>query len=279
MNGMNYQAHREVIERTRLVREALANCNLCPHQCGVDRTTGEEGYCGLDDTVRCFRDMLFYGEESELIPSHQIHLAGCNLRCEFCVVAEWNQQPFMAEEMDFVDMVKRISYRQSKGAKTLNFLGGEPTINLHGILELLGRLEPGIRVVMNSNMYYNEIVDKLMTGLVDVYLADFKCGNNNCAKALLGVSDYMEVIKQNILKATRHADIIIRHVVMPGHSECCLKPIFVWLAVEIPGVKLSIRDNYVPPVQAASAPMEYLTQKDMQNAVDWAEKMRLRLIK
>ena len=212
-------------------------------------------------------------------PSHLIHFAGCNLRCEFCVVAEWNENPTAAEVIDFDDMAKIITDRRNKGAKTLNFLGGEPAVNLHGILELLGRIRPEIKVVWNSNMYYNSIVDELTTGLIDVYLADFKCGNNKCAESLLGASDYMEIVKENILRAVKHADVIIRHVIMPGHSRCCLKPILHWLIDKLPGVKLSLRDNYVPPVQAASAPTGYLSQKEMQMAARLAESMGLNLIK
>ncbi len=276
---MDYQAHREISERVKATKGVLADCNLCPRQCGVDRTAGEKGYCGLDDTVRCFREMLYYGEESELNPSHQIHFAGCNLRCEFCVVAEWNEQPFMAKEIDFDDMAKVITRRQSEGAKTLNFLGGEPAVNLHGILELLSRVESEISVVFNSNMYYNDIVDALTKGLIDVYLADFKCGNNNCAEALLGAGNYMEIVKRNIVRAAKHADVIIRHIVMPGHSRCCLKPILEWVASEIPNVKVSLRGNYVPPVKVTSAPAEYLTQKDMLSAVEMARNMGLKLVK
>lgn len=276
---MDYQAHNKISERIKLAKEALVNCSLCPRQCGVNRTAGEKGDCGLDDTVRCFREMLYCGEENELNPSHQIHFAGCNLRCEFCVVAEWNEDPMAAEEIDFDDMAMKITARQNKGAKTLNFLGGEPAVNLHGILELLGRVKPEIKVVWNSNMCYNELVDRLTTGLIDVYLADFKCGNNECAKNLLGVSDYTEIVKDNILKAARHADVIIRHVIMPGHSRCCLQPIFEWLADKLPDVKLSLRDNYVPPVQVASAPAGYLNQKEMQTAVGLAESMGLNLTK
>lgn len=279
MNDMDYQAHRKAFERAKLAREALTNCNLCPRQCNVDRTAGEKGDCGLDDNVRCFREMLYYGEESELNPSYQIHFAGCNLRCEFCVVAEWNEQPFMAKKIDLNDIARRIARRHNEGAKTLNFLGGEPAVSLHGILELLGRVDSEIKVVWNSNMYYNDIVDNLTTGLIDVYLADFKCGNNSCAESMLGASNYMEIVKQNIMKAAKHADVIIRHIVMPGHINCCLEPILEWLAENMPKVKLSLRDNYVPPVQAASAPAEYLPQKDMQNAVRLAESMGLKLVK
>jgi putative pyruvate formate lyase activating enzyme len=275
---MNYQAHSEISERIKLARGALAKCNLCLRQCGVNRTVGEKGDCGLDDSVRCFREMLYWGEEKELSPSHQIHLAGCNLRCEFCVVAEWNEQPMAAEEIDFDDMARKITDRQRKGAKTLNFLGGEPAVNVYGILELLRSVKPEIKVVWNSNMYYNELVAELTKDLIDIYLADFKCGNDGCAEGLLGASYYMEIVKENILKAAEHADVIIRHVIMPGHSQCCLKPILAWLRDRLPDVKLSLRDNYVPPVPVASAPSEYLTQKELQKAVGLAESMGLNLI-
>ncbi len=276
---MDYQAHSEIPERVKLAGEALVNCNLCPRLCGVNRAAGEKGYCGLDGTVRCFREMLYCGEENELNPSHQIHFAGCNLRCEFCVVAEWNENPMAAEEIDFDDMARKIITRQNNGAKTLNFLGGEPAVNLHGILELLGRVKPEIKVVWNSNMYYNEPVDELTMGLIDIYLADFKCGNNKCAGSLLGVRDYLEIVEENILKAAEHADVIIRHVIMPGHSQCCLQPIFEWLADKRLDVKLSLRNNYVPPVGVASAPTGYLSQEEMQTAVGLAENMGLNLIK
>jgi putative pyruvate formate lyase activating enzyme len=277
---MDYQTQKKAFERAKVAREALVNCNFCPRWCGINRTAGEKGYCGLDDTVRCFLEMLYYGEESELVPSHLIHFAGCNLKCEFCAVAEWNEQPFMAEEIDFDEMAETIARRQSDGAKTLNLVGGEPAVNLHGILELLGRVRPEVKVVWNSNMYYNDIVDTLITGLIDVYLADFKCGNNRCAEGLLGAGNYVEIVKENILKAANHADVIIRHVIMPGHSRCCLKPVLEWVASEIPDVKVSLRDNYAPPVQATSAAAAgYLTQRDMLSAVELAKSMGLKLVK
>jgi len=276
---MDSKAHSDIPRRINLAREALANCWLCPRDCGIDRTAGEKGYCNLDDNIRCFREMIYSGEEAELNPSHQIHFSGCNLRCEFCISAEWNEQPNAAEIVNFDDMVKKINGRQNKGAKTLNLLGGEPAVNLHGILELLRRIKPEIKVVWNSNMYYNAVVDELTEGLIDVYLADVKCGNNECAETLLKADDYLEIVKDNILKAAMHADVIIRHVIIPGHSQCCLKPILEWIADKLPDVKLSLRSNYVPPAQVVSSSAGYLTQQEMQNAIRLAESMGVNLIK
>ena len=177
------------------------------------------------------------------------------------------------------EMAGRIAHRQREGAKTLNFVGGEPTMHLHGVLELLNRVNPGIKVVWNSNMYYNDIVDEMMAGLIDVYLADFKCGNNTCAEVLLRANNYVEVVKRNILKATGRADVIVRHIVLPGHSDCCLKPILAWLRTEIPNVKLSLRDNYVPPAQGLSAPRKYMEPEEMRSAEGLAKRMGLKLVK
>jgi putative pyruvate formate lyase activating enzyme len=180
--------------------------------------------------------------------------------------------------VDFDYLVKRISERCRQGSKTLNLLGGEPAVNVYGILELLERVDPDVTVVWNSNMYYGDTVDALINGLVDVYLADLKCGSADCSELLLGAKDYVMVAKQNIVKACEHADVIVRHVVLPGHRECCLKPILTWLAAEAPGVKLSLRGNYVPPAEAVAAPKDYLREEDMQNAVGLAESMGLKLI-
>jgi putative pyruvate formate lyase activating enzyme len=275
---MVVEAYREVGERIGLAREALRCCGLCPRKCGVDRIAGEKGYCGLDDKLRCFREILYFGEERELVPSHQIHLSGCNLQCEFCLVGEWNEEPWAAKEVDFDYLVERIWDRWRQGAKTLNLLGGEPAVNVYGILELLGRLEPMVRVVWNSNMYYGEIVGALIRGLVDVYLADLKCGSADCAEMLLGAKDYVSAAKENILKSREEGEVIVRHVVLPGHRECCLKPILRWLATAAAGVKVSLRGNYVPPAEAAAAPKEYLREEDMQDAVDLGASLGLKLI-
>jgi putative pyruvate formate lyase activating enzyme len=278
LNDMDYQAHKDALRRAKLAREAITCCNLCPRQCGVDRTIGEKGYCGLDDTVRCFREMLHWSEESELIPSHQIYFAGCNLRCEFCTVAEWNEHTSSAAEMDIEGLKRKIAERKMQGARNINLLGGEPTVSLHGIIGLLAELDSATRVVLNSNMYYNSVVDELLCGLIDIYLADFKCGNPDCADAMLGAVDYVETAKQNILRARDNADVIVRHVILPGHTDCCLKPILGWLARECSEVKLSLRGDYVPGAEVVSAPKQYLDEKDFDNANKMAEQMGLNLV-
>ena len=284
---MNPVAHNEIADRITSARKILQGCGLCPRQCGVDRIAGQKsrrghltvGYCGLGGTARCFREMLYCGEEQQLNPSHQIYLAGCNLRCAFCTVAEWNEDPEAAQELDIEYLKERIALRKRQGARTLNLLGGEPTVSLPGILELLSHLDPATRVVLNSNMYFNGQVHELLDGLVDIYLADLKCGNRSCAEALLDAADYVEVAKGNIVEARHHAAVIVRHLVMPGHRECCLEPTLHWLAEKLPDVKVSLRDDYAPPAQKTAAPTGYVGQDDMRDALDMARQMGLHVVR
>ena len=276
---MKPAAHRQAHRRAEIAREALRDCRLCPRNCGVDRTAGVTGYCGLDDSVRCHGEVLSNAEEECLNPSHQIWFAGCNLRCEFCAVAEWNEQPQAAEKTTIAELKTRVAERKRQGARNLNILGGEPAVNVHGILELLSQIECKTKVVWNSNMYYNDVVDELIAGLVDIYLSDLKVGNNQCAEAMLGAADYIEVTKRNILKASKRGRVIVRHVILPGHTECCLKPVLHWLAEELPGVEVSLRGNYFPPADATKAPVSYLSRNEFQNALKLAGKLRLNLVK
>jgi putative pyruvate formate lyase activating enzyme len=222
--------------------------------------------------------MLYCGEEQQLNPSHQVYFTGCNLRCAFCTVAEWNEEPLLAEEMNIDTLKERISYRKSQGARTLNLLGGEPTLSLPGIIELLSQLEPENQVVLNSNMYYDSQVHELLDGLIDIYLADLKCGNSSCAERLLDALDYVEIVKENIVKASCRADVIVRHLILPGHRDCCLEPILSWLAETLPEAKVSLRGDYTPPARETSAPKGYLEQTDLHDALDMARQMSLNVI-
>jgi putative pyruvate formate lyase activating enzyme len=223
--------------------------------------------------------MLRHDEEEQLNPSHQIYFAGCNLRCAFCSVAEWNEEPQAAEELNIEKLKERIAYRKEQGARTLNLLGGEPTVSLPGVIELLSHLDPATQVVLNSNMYYEEPVYKLMDGLIDIYLADLKCGNSSCAESLLDAADYVEVAKKNIVKASHRTEVIVRYLLLPGHRECCLVPILQWLAEKLPGIKISLRCDYAPPAQATTAPTRYVDRADISDAHDMARQMGLNLIR
>jgi len=222
--------------------------------------------------------MLHPDEETELSPSHQIYFAGCNLSCGFCTVPEWNLEPRAVKELDQDWLIGRIELRRRQGARNINLLGGEPTVSLPGILPVLARAKPSTPVVLNSNMYYNSVIDALLDRCIDIYLADLKCGSRRCAEVLLDAPDYVDVARRNIVRASNHSNLIVRHLMLPGHMDCCLRPTLRWLAKEIPTVKLSLRTDYVPPAGAGPAPAGYTIHEDIITARNEARDLGLRLI-
>jgi len=264
---MKVDAH-DIASRAEAARQSLCACDFCARHCAVNRLAGDTGFCGLDAHARCFREMLHDAEEAPLNPSHQVYFSGCNLRCEFCSVLEWVQDPQAASPLDVPQLLQAIKLRRSQGAQTLNLLGGEPTVSVQGILELLAQVDPDTRVVWNSNMYYSDLCAQWLDGVVGIFLADLKCANPVCSERLLGAADYCDVARANIQVAAGQAEVIIRHLLMPGHWDCCFVPTLEWIADHVPTASVSLRMDYIPPAQGQYAPLTYTRQADRQAALD-----------
>lgn len=222
--------------------------------------------------------MLFDGEERELCPSHQLYFSGCNMRCEYCSVSEWNEQPRQDKGPGVARLTDIITQRIQQGAATLNLLGGEPAVNIVGILELIWLAKPKNRLVWNSNMYYNAPVSNAIQGLADVVLADLKFGCDACAAAIADAPGYCNIVLSNIRDAADWADVIVRHRVLPGHFECCTKPGLKRLAEMAPQVKVSLWFDYIPPIPAARTPDGYVNEPQRRETVDFAKTLNLRVI-
>lgn len=270
----------DIATRAREARRMLTACNLCPRRCGVNRLEGEIGYCGLDGGAYWFREMIHYGQEMEVIPSHSIYLAGCNMRCVFCTALYWNTDPQGAEPWDTAAMKARVELRREEGARTLLFVGGEPTLSLPAILDLLAELPDDVPIVWDSNMYFSPEARALLRGVVDVYVADLKFGNDRCAQEVAVAPDYLEAVMENLSFAEDTASLIVRHLLMPGHTECCFKPAMELLRRELRAPRLALRGEYMPPVRPPrqSALARYLSNGEFQRALTVAEEMAIELV-
>ena len=256
------------------LQKELENCNLGPRQCGVNRIKGEAGYCSVRGEGIIVREMINRFEESFFNPSHQIYFPGCNLRCSYCTVEGWNLNvPEVGLRRQ--DVIKAINHAESK---SLNLLGGEPAVNLLAILNLLFQVEYHNDIVWNSNMYYNEIVAEITSHFVDVYLADFKCWNEKCCCEILDAVDYRDVAMKNIKKALENKRVVMRHLIMPGHLDCCLEPIVRWIAEEIPEAEFSPRYNFVPFPERTNCPKGYLSQKERGLAEDIISRYQINVV-
>ncbi len=101
-------------------------------------------------------------------------------------------------------------------------------------------------VVWKSDFHFTPEALDLLTGVVDVFVADFKFGNDACAHRLSGINHYLSIVTRNLLAARSRGRLIVRHLLLPGHDECCWKPIAAWLAEHLPDVEVSIRGGFMP---------------------------------
>ena len=272
-------ARPDLRARADQARRLLCACRLCPRRCGVDRTRGQTGYCGLDAGAYWFRELVDYAEEIELIPAHAIYVTGCNMRCVFCMTGSWNADPAGGTAWDTPDLSRRVRRRRREGARTLWFVGGEPTLSLAAILDLVADVPDVGPVVWDSNMYFAPDARDLLRGVVDVYTADFKFGNNRCARDVADAPHYVETVTENLRFAYETATLIVRHLLVPGHLDCCCRPVLEWVGRELPGVRVSLRGNYMPPDGPTRDPAlrRYVTDAEHDRACALAQHLGIAL--
>lgn len=269
-----------LMERARAARESLRACNLCERRCGVDRLAGADrrgsgAPCGLGDQTWCFKRHVSFAEELELLPSYMVYFGGCNFRCRFCAQAPDCFDPARGVRIDAREAAADFERVVGRGARTINLLGGEPSLHLHTILEIAAHAAgansgEALPLVLNTNMYMTPGVIDALEGVIGLYIADFKFGNDQCAASLAGVDRYVEVVTRNLVHASRHARVLVRHLVMPGHLECCLRPVASWLAGNMPRAAFTLMTGYVPAWRAerdASDPLgRCLTERERHEA-------------
>ena len=233
-------------ERAQTAGELLASCHFCAHHCGVNRLVGERGLCHAGAETRCFSAQVEVTDELEIIPTFAVALGGCDLRCDFCITgaASWN--PAAGAVFDVRAVAARAKQALEAGARTIMLLGGEPTIHLPAALEFVAELPASARLVWKTNAHGSAQARELLDGLFDVWVADYKFGNDACAERLARVPEYVRTVQENLLWADQQGELIVRHLLMPGHLECCWRPIVAWLAAELPHVKLSLRAGFWP---------------------------------
>ncbi len=243
--------------KLELSRRMLANCSFCERCCGADRSAGQTGYCGVGAESRYSSDFLHMGEEVELVPSHTIFFAGCTFRCVYCQNWDIAMHPRSGLRAEPPMLAGVLQEGIAQGSRNANFVGGNPDPNLHTILEtvnLVGHQGRFLPMVWNSNMYTSLEAMELLNGVIDVYLGDFRYGNDDCARELSDVEGYFAVVSRNFAYAWRTAEVMVRHLVLPGHLECCTRPILEWVGRNMPGAYFNLMFQYRPEFQAGLFP-------------------------
>lgn len=255
----------------------LSNCNFCENRCGVNRKEDSRGKCRVGLSSYYASEFIHLGEEPEVIPSHTVFFTGCTFECLYC--QNWDishgeaalyDRGYPADESLVDKIIRRSSY-----VRNLNLVGGDPGQHLHTILNLLVNLNKkgySKPIIWNSNLYATLETMDLLEGVIDVHLADFKYGSNEHGKALSGINGYWDIVTRNLLKAKGSSEIIIRHLVLPGHVDCCTSKVVDWVAENLPNASFNLMFQYHPEYRANEIPQinRYLTQSERESALKYA---------
>jgi len=225
----------ELRARASSALEELADCHVCPRDCGVDRTADEVGVCRIGRTARVSSAFAHLGEEDCLRGwkgSGTIFFTGCNLRCVFCQNYDISQTPG-GEELGAERIADLALALQRTGCHNINFVTPEHVVPQ--VIETIAvAVERGLRVpiVYNTSAYDSLESLRLLDGIVDIYMPDFKVWESGTAKRLLLAPDYPEVARRAIREMHRQVGdlvldekglaqrgVLLRHLVMPNHLE------------------------------------------------------------
>ena len=260
-------------------RTHLADCHLCPFHCGSARAAGA-GVCRIGSVSHIASEMMHMGEEELLRPAHAIFLSGCTARCSFCIAARFAFNPNYGVAVTPDQLAERIVMRQAEGARTICFIGGDPVPHIPFILDTLAALgdRKQAPAVFNSNLYMTDAALELLRGKIDIYLPDLKFGPGVCGERIGGMPEYWQTVTSCIDHLLLHgAQVIVRHLLMPGHLHCCTEPVLTWLA-QRPGVLVSLLDQYVPPAHARGELARMAVREDADTARDLAHELGLALV-
>ena len=247
--------------KCELARRIIRKCIFCEWRCGADRLHERGRVCGLDSEARVSAFFPHFGEEPPLVDQHgsgTIFFTSCNCHCVFC--QNWNisQDPLAGTAVSPQGVSGMIKSLCRDEVANINLVGGEPTPNTHVILEALNLTSTNVSILWNSNMYMTPETTQILADVVDIWLPDFKWGNDRCAAKYSRVPRYFDVTVRNHLMAHRNGDMIVRHLVMPGHLECCTRPILDWVADNCPRALVNVMGQYRPEHLVLRQPSKYL---------------------
>ncbi|MDR0896603.1 MAG: radical SAM protein [Oscillospiraceae bacterium] len=247
----------------------LPHCALCPRRCGARRDAMRgEGRCGVGALPVVARAALHFGEEPCITGtrgSGTVFFCGCPLHCAYCQNADISENGAHGRVLTVDELGAVFQRLAAQGAHNINLVTAGHF--LPAVAEALRRYPPGIPVVYNSSGYETMEALRLLEGLVDVYLPDFKYADADLAALLSDAPDYPEVALAAIAEMRRQtgAEVIdedgimrrgtlVRHLVLPGLSGASMRALAMLRDALPPDVRISLMGQYTPQGRAAAMP-------------------------
>ena len=253
----------------------MASCALCPRRCGVDRTAGQVGVCGVTDTLRVARIAPHMWEEPPISGSRgsgTVFFTGCSLRCIFCQNRTISREG-MGKTYTEEELTAAILFLRDQGVHNINFV--TPTHYTSTIARILERIKPTLRipVVWNCGGYESVETLRLLEGLVDIYLPDFKYFSSDLSRDYSSAPDYPAIATEAVQEMYRQTGpyteekdlakrgVIIRHLVLPGCRADSMN-VLRHIASILPTaeIRISVMRQYTPDF-AADAPYKNLHRR------------------
>ena len=210
------------------------NCLLCPRKCGINRRTGQTGVCGVSSEIKVARAALHYWEEpciSGKRGSGAVFFSGCSLHCVFCQNREISDgkagKVISKERLSDIFMELAV-----KGANNINLVTpGQYIPDIVWAVNDAKSRGMKLPIIYNTSGYENVTELKLLEGIVDVYLPDFKYMDSTLSARYSRAKDYPSVAKQALSEMVRQQPdvviddatgliqkgVIVRQLLLPGH--------------------------------------------------------------
>ena len=210
------------------------NCLLCPRKCGINRRTGQTGVCGVSSEIKVARAALHYWEEpciSGKRGSGAVFFSGCSLHCVFCQnreISDGKEGKLISKER-LSDIFMELA---DKGANNINLVTpGQYIPDIVWAVNDAKSRGMKLPIIYNTSGYENVTELKLLEGIVDVYLPDFKYMDSTLSARYSRAKDYPSVAKQALSEMVRQQPdvviddatgliqkgVIVRQLLLPGH--------------------------------------------------------------
>ncbi len=280
----------ELEKRIKQAKHGMSKCDICPRNCGINRTTGETGFCNSTDKLEVSHIGLHLGEEpfiSGTKGSGAIFFTHCNLRCQYCQNWQISQPEKSSLRREFTpeNLALEMLNLEKIGAHNINLVS--PTHYIPQILETLYyAFKKGltIPIVYNTNGFDSVKYLELLDGVVDIYLPDIKYSSNKNAKSYSKVKNYVENNRLAIQEMYRqvgklqtdkndiaYKGINIRHLVLPNNITGSLDCLDFLLTVSRT-LNISLMSQYNPCYKALRNNMlnRPINKKEYDDVVEYA---------
>lgn len=256
------------------------NVVLMSKESGRDHGSAVIKSIKIEKTRKLVYDIVIDGKDNSLM--EHVFFAGDGILIHNCQNWDISQRPFNGEVVTPESLASLSHALAVRGAKNINYVGGNPDQNMHVIIESLRYLDDWIPLLWNSNMYMTRESLDVLLDIIDIWLPDFKYGNNQCGFKFSRVKDYYDIIPRNLKIVYEYGgEMIIRHLVLPNHVDCCTKPILKWISLNTPNVLINIMDQYRPDHMVLREPWRFkeinrrVYSSEMQEAYEYARKLKI----